>query len=320
MKIVIIDSFALIHRVYHALPNFTTSSGEPSGAVYGFCSTFLKVLQKFNPDHVCAAFDDGSKPTFRKELAPLYHANRPEKDASMIAQIEVIKDFLRAMNIPIYIAPGFEGDDVIGTLAYRFSSQENAEIIILTGDYDTLQLVNKTTCVFTMRKGITDTILFDENAVHEKYGFDPEFLPDYKALMGDPSDNYGGVPGIGPKTAQMLIMRFKTVENVYAYLTESEEGQALGDVLPASLEIKLKAGKEDAFLSKKLAVIRKDVPLDIDLTSENYPVGVTQAARDFFEQMGFSSLLKRVDSGNGKDHPMKKKIVKSSKPALRLFD
>jgi DNA polymerase-1 len=321
MKIVIIDSFALIHRVYHALPNLTTSSGEPSGAVYGFCRMLLKVLEKFSPDRVYAAFDEATRPTFRKELAPDYHANRPEKDQAMIDQIPVIKDFLSVMKIPVYVAPGFEGDDIIGTLARELSSRPNAEILILTGDYDTLQLVNQTTKVFTMRKGITDTVLFDEAAVKEKYGFFSEYLPDYKALMGDPSDNYPGVPGIGPKTAQKLIQQFQTLENLYAQL-ESKAGKNIKtEAIPEPLKQKLLANKNQAFLSKKLSLIRRDVPLDIDYDlSKSQPVQVTSEAREFFEKMGFASLIKYLDNQNQLQKPSIKERSKSvTKQTLRLF-
>ena len=313
----ILDGFALIHRVYHALPNLTTKTGVPSGAVYGFCSVLLKVIQKFNPDRIVAAFDEGTQPTFRKELAPQYHANRPDKDQLMIDQINTIQEFLGSMKIRVYVCPGFEGDDIIGTLASQLSQGRN-EILVVTGDYDTFQLVNAQTKVFTMRKGISDTVLFDQAAVQEKYGFVPELLVDYKALMGDPSDNYSGVSGIGPKTAQQLVQKFGTVENIYALIEKNRSALPAKDFPSDLVQKKLSQGKAQAFLSKTLARIRTDVPIRADQVLKDARVEVTPEARAFFERMGFDSLLKRLEGNQAsvQPRPRRKPLTPT---ALRLF-
>lgn len=293
MKIAIIDSFSLIHRVYHALPYFTNPKGEPSGAVYGFCSVLLKILKDIQPNRVIAAFDS-PEPTFRERLFPRYQADRPEKTEDFLTQIKRIRRFLDVAGVPVVAVPGFEGDDIIGTLAHLLAPKH--EVVIVTGDGDMLQLVTDTVRVFTMRKGISDVVVYDKKTTLERLGFAPEFLPDYKALAGDVSDGIPGVPGIGQKTATKIIQRFSTIENVFASLEQAKNEKIYQKPVTEKLVQLLKENKEQIFLAKQLATIRTDVPISKDLLridkKENAPVLKTMIL--FFEQEGFYSLIKRL--------------------------
>ncbi|MEK9151719.1 MAG: DNA polymerase I [Patescibacteria group bacterium] len=280
--LVLIDGNALIHRAYHALPPLTTKKGEVVNAVYGFTLTLLSVLEKFKPEYIAASFDLAG-PTFRHKQFADYKATRVKGPDDLYAQIPRVKELTRAFNIPIYEQAGFEADDCVGTLA-RQAEKENVEVIIVTGDNDALQLVTPLTKVFTLRKGIKDTVLYDEQAVEAKYGFFPAQIPDYKGLAGDASDNIPGVAGIGAKTATDLLKRFGTLENIYAALLEVKE----------SIRKKLETDKESAFLSKELGAIDTAAPVALDL-----PACVS---RDFdrdtvtrlFQELGFFSLIKRI--------------------------
>ena len=198
-RLLLIDGNAIIHRSYHALPPLTTKEGELVNAVYGFSSTLLSVIDKFKPDYVMASFDL-AKPTFRHKEYKEYKATREKAPDELYEQIPLVKEVVRAFNIPIYEKEGFEADDIIGTTVRQSEKLEkNIENIIVTGDLDTLQLVNNKTKVYTMRRGLSDAILYGEDEVLERYGFDPEKLKDFKGLRGDPSDNIPGVKGIGEK-------------------------------------------------------------------------------------------------------------------------
>ena len=252
MKILIIDSLALIHRVYHALPDLRNKDNEPVGALYGFCSMFLKAVKDLNPDSIIAVFDSPVM-TFRQKLYSPYHANRPKATPDFSSQIEKVKEFLNLIKIPIIEAGGFEGDDLIGSLITKLDDQN--EIIVLTGDNDLLQLVKDNVKVYTMIKGITQTIIYDKEKAKEKYGFDPKYLPDFKALIGDSSDNIPKVKGLGEKNAQKLIINYQTVENIFKNLEKLE--------LNDKLKLSLKESKDQVFLAKKLATIKSDLEIEI---------------------------------------------------------
>ncbi|MEW5805664.1 MAG: DNA polymerase I [Patescibacteria group bacterium] len=292
MKIVLIDTFALIHRAYHALPDFRTKAGEPSGAVYGFCSMFLKMVQELQPDGVVAAFDLPGK-TFRHQLFSDYQSHRPEKKPDFKVQIEKIKEFLSLTEIPVVSKPGYEGDDIIGSLAGIFGKDKNKEIIILTGDNDSLQLVKPRVKVLTLKKGITETVVYDEKAVFEKFGFEPKLIPDYKALAGDSSDNIPGVPGIGPKTATQLIREFSGIENLIKAAKQNK--------LKPILTEKILNNAEQLRLAKDLATIRTDLEIKPDSFSFNPKALYSESALSFFKKMGFVSLLKRIRDSFGID-------------------
>lgn len=230
--LVLLDTHAIIHRAYHALPELTDPKGEPAGAVYGLSTMLMKIVKELSPDYVVAAYDLPG-PTHRHEVYKEYKAKRPKADDALVSQIQRSRDILAAFGIPLYEAPGFEADDVIGTIAT--AEKKKFDIIIASGDMDTLQLVDdERVRVYTLRKGIQDTILYDEKAVIARYGFPPERIPDYKGFAGDPSDNIIGVPGIGEKTATNLLIAFGSMEDVYKALKKNPENLPLPDVPSAS--------------------------------------------------------------------------------------
>ena len=261
-RLVILDSHAIIHRAYHALPDFSSSDGQPTGALYGLSSMLLKLAEELKPDYIIAARDLPGK-TFRHDMYEEYKGTRGEADDALIVQLQKAPEVFGAFGIPSIGAPGFEADDVIGTFAQQATLHPDVEVVIATGDMDTLQLVGDRVRVYTLRKGINDTILYDSDRVHERYGFGPEHIVDYKALRGDPSDNIKGIRGIGEKGATELIEKFGSIEDIYEAI-ERHEAAFAKEVKPRMLEL-LKAGKHDAFLSKSLATIRHDAPVSFEL-------------------------------------------------------
>lgn len=283
-KLVLIDSNALIHRAYHALPPLTTKKGELVNAVYGFTSVLLNVLAKFKPDYIAATFDL-KEPTFRHKEFKDYKATRVKAPDDLYEQIPRVKEVVGAFNIPIAEKVGYEADDLIATFARRAEKlHPDVEVIVVTGDLDTLQLVDDKIKVFALRKGMGDSVLYDEKAIFERYGLKPEQMIDYKGLRGDPSDNLPGVKGVGEKTATELLKKYKTVENIYRKLPEIKEG----------IRRKLEKDKLQAFFSKKLARLVDDVPVKFDLEkcrAEEYSrVKVINLMRD----LEFFSLLRRL--------------------------
>lgn len=201
--LILIDAHAVIHRAYHALPDLTTPNGEPAGALYGVAAMLVKLLKEFKPEYVAAAYDLPGK-THRHEAYEAYKGTRTKTDDALVEQFDRSRDIFEAFHVPTYDAPGFEADDVVGTLTEKY--KKDFTIIIASGDMDTLQLVDgEKVRVFTLKKGINDTVLYDESSVEERFGFKPSLLADYKGLRGDPSDNIIGVKGIGEKTATKLI-------------------------------------------------------------------------------------------------------------------
>ena len=289
MKYVIIDSNAIIHRAFHALPPFTAQDGSPTGAVYGFTSILLRILKELKPDYIAAAFDTAA-PTFRHAAYEKYKAQRERAPDELYEQFPKTKEVLRAFAIPVLEKEGFEADDIIGTLAKTIPKKDaKAEVIIVTGDMDALQLVNECVSVFTMRKGVTDTVLYDKKAVFDRFGFGPETLIDYKALRGDPSDNIPGVRGIGEKTATDLLKKYKTLEKIYELLEKGKLKE------PPGIIEKLTASKNDAFLSKNLATI--ETGLDIKFSPAKTVQPDAKAMNDIaevFERFGFKSFLARM--------------------------
>ena len=211
--ILILDAHALIHRAFHALPPLSSPSGEAVGAVYGFISVLVKVLRELNPDYAVAAFDLPG-PTFRHKEYQEYKATRPALPNDLKEQFEKIHEVVDALGIPIFEKPEYEADDIIGTLTTHCLVKEKKkgtiDIMILSGDLDTLQLVDDHTRVYTFKKGFSDTTIYDVSAVRDRFGIEPAHLADYKGLTGDPSDNIPGVPGVGGKTASRLIGHFKS--------------------------------------------------------------------------------------------------------------
>lgn len=289
-KFLLIDANSLIHRAFHALPPLTSPSGEPTGAVYGFSTMVLKALRDLKPDYVAAAFDLKG-PTFRHAAYQAYKATRPPTPENLALQIERAKDVLRALGIGVVGIPGFEADDVIGTLARAASARPDLEIIILSGDRDTLQLATDRVKIAMPKKGISDMTDYDRRAVEARYGFPPERLSDFKALCGDPSDNIPGVEGIGEKTAAALIAKFGTIENLYREL----ESGAAEPPLTDAVRKKLSAGKDRAFLSKSLAVITGAAPVETDPEAYAFAGASKADAEKLFTELGFKTLIPRLE-------------------------
>jgi DNA polymerase-1 len=295
-RFLIIDANSLIHRAYHALPPLTSSKGEPTGAVYGFTSMALKALKDLRPDYAAAAFDLPG-PTFRHKEFKEYKAARPPTPEDLAPQLEKSKEVLRALGIATIGMPGFEADDIIGTLTAAVKNNPELEVIILSGDLDTLQLASDRVKIAIPKKGISDITSYDRQAVEERYGFGPEFLIDYKALRGDTSDNIPGVPGIGEKTAVALIAQFGTIENLYRELEKSSaatQGDEKRMVLAPNIRKKLIAGKDKAFLSKALAAINTSVPINTSLVAYAFTGPDKSRAEKLFSELGFKTLIPRL--------------------------
>ncbi len=284
-RLVLIDGNSLIHRAYHALPPLNAPNGEQVNAVYGFTSMLLRVLQELKPEYIAMTFDLPA-PTFRHLQYVGYKANRPAADSELVPQFARVRDVVRSFNIPIFEVAGYEADDLVGTLANQAENlkDQQLETIIVSGDMDTLQLVDDKTKVFAPRKGISDTILFDTKAVEQKYGFGPDQLIDYKGLKGDPSDNIPGVPGIGDKTAQTLIQQYKSLEGVYQHL----------DDLKGKVKENLTEYAEQAKLSKTLATIDRNAPIKLKLEETKTHDFDRQKILSIFQELGFRSLVNRL--------------------------
>lgn len=284
-KLLLIDANALVHRAFHALPPLTTPQGKPIGAIYGLTNMLLKALNKENPHYVAAAFDTPEK-TFRKEMFEAYKAHRPKAPDDLVSQIIEARKLFAKFGITTIEKPGFEADDILGTIAKKLSAKD-VQVTILTGDLDALQLVeNDTVTVLTLKKGVSQTITYNEEKVIERFGLKPKQLPDYKGLVGDPSDNIPGVPGVGPKTATEILTRYPTLETAYRNV----------DKLKPAFVKKLAGHKDLAFLSKKLATIRRDVPLEISLKDLEYETQHSKDLINYFKTLGFSSLLQRINT------------------------
>lgn len=283
--LLLIDANSLIHRAFHALPPLTSPSGTPSGALYGLSSTLLKILGRRKPEYVAAAFDR-PEPTFRKKIFEAYKAQRPKAPDELIEQLEEAHRLFSAFGIPTFGKAGVEADDLIGTLAKRFKQEHGVvRIIILTGDLDTLQLVEDPwISVEALKKGVSETVLYDEAGVRERYNLPPERLADYKGLVGDASDNIPGVRGIGPKTAVRLLHEYGTLEGVLQFLPVSDPAYK-----------KIAKHKKEALLSKKLGTIACDVPLSISLNDLVFSFDANRSKIvSYFRKLGFESLLKRI--------------------------
>lgn len=282
-KLVLVDGNAIVHRAYHALPPLTQKDGQLTNAVYGFFSMILKIISDLAPDNLIVCFDRPA-PTFRKQMYVGYQATRPKMDDGLSGQFVIIHKVLEKIRVCVFELDGYEADDLIGTLSHQATQQKLFDqVIILTGDRDMLQLVNHKVLVLAPIVGVTKMILFDEEAVKAKYGLEPHQFVDYKSLVGDSSDNYPGVTGIGPKTASDLINKFGTLEGIYGNL---------GEIKPGVSE-KLATDAEQAAMAKKLATIELNAPIhlkadDCELSRMDRSALLTE-----FEDLTFNSLISR---------------------------
>ena len=292
--LVLLDAHAIIHRAYHALPEFMSSDGEPTGALYGISNMLMKIIVDLKPDYIVACYDLPQK-TFRHEAYDAYKAGRAKADEALISQLIKSREIFEAFNIPIYDAPGFEADDVLGTIVEELKNRKEINIIIASGDMDTMQLIGgEKVQVYTLKKGINDTILYDEEKVLERFGFKPELLPDYKGLRGDPSDNIIGIKGIGEKTATSFIVNFGTIEEIYKKLKKDPEEISKSGISPRVLEL-IKNNEEEALFSKTLAKIRRDAPINFKMPLETFWESADlKKVEEIFIKFEFRSLLSRI--------------------------
>lgn len=287
-RLVLIDSHAVIHRAFHALPPLTSPTGQPVQAVYGFALFLMKMFKDLKPNYVAATFDHEG-PTFRHLAFERYKAQRVQAPDALYQQIPLVKELVQAFGIPVIELKGYEADDLIGTIAAQAHRRHSdVETVIVTGDLDTLQLVDRRTRVFTMKKGPTDTVLYDEAAVRARYGLSPRALIDFKGLRGDPSDNVPGVKGIGDKTAADLIGRHGSIEGIYSALKKGRL-EAKPGVIAA-----LKSHEADALFSKTLVTIDRHAPLKFTLAASRVRKANELNARAIFLRLGFRSLLARM--------------------------
>ena len=284
-KLVIIDAMAILHRAFHALPAYmSTKSGEPINAVYGFVSMLLRVIQDLKPTHIAICFDR-KEPTFRKKKFKSYQAQRPPTDKALEPQFAKARDVAIAFGIPIYENKGFEADDLIGTISNIIEKKDLVdETIIVTGDKDQFQLVTEKTKVYVPIKGLSNAKLFGPDEVEENMGVIPSQIADYKALVGDPSDNYFGVPGIGPKTAVDLLQQHKSFEGVYKHLKD----------IKGSVREKLETERKSAEMSYFLAQIITDMDIEFDIEKARKWKVDSPEVLALFNDYGFKTLTKRV--------------------------
>ncbi|MBI3620359.1 hypothetical protein HY214_04435 [Candidatus Roizmanbacteria bacterium] len=301
----LIDAYAIIHRAFYAMPSFSTKDGTPTNAVYGFLTMLVKSIQDYQPDYIIVCFDT-PKPTFRKKLFPQYQTQRPKTDDQLKIQVPLIRTLLDKGGIARAEKEGYEADDVIGTLAAKYKNQ--MRILILTGDKDMFQLVDQNVYIITPKVGLSTVVMYDRSGVIEKLGVPPEQIPDYKALVGDQSDNYKGAKGIGPKTAIKLLNDYQTSEKIVqnAAAIKNEKVRHLIESNRAEIE-----------LSKKLATIITDIPFDMSLADCSFSA-FKPGLKDFLIDLQFNSLTKRIFPPKATG-PVSKSDGKKEKHQLDLF-
>ena len=298
-RLVLLDAHAILHRAYHALPDFTSDKGEPTGALYGVSAMLLKIIADLKPDYLVACYDL-PEPTYRHEVYEDYKAGRAKTDDELISQINRSRDIFGSFGIPIYEKSGFEADDILGTIVEQVKDKKDLETVIASGDMDTMQLVDGDKVrVYTLKKGIKETIIYDEKGVEERFGFGPKLLTDYKGLRGDPSDNIPGVAGIGEKTATILIQQFGTIEDIYKALKKDRQKFEKAGIKPRIVGI-LQENEEEAQFSKMLATIRLDVPIEFEIPKKNWIDALEiEKILELFKELGFRTLSQRVRDAFG---------------------
>jgi len=288
-RLIIIDSNALLHRSFHALPPLTTKSGQETGAVYGYLLTLFKAINDLKAGYIVACFDT-KMPTFRHEMFKDYKAQRPATPSGIISQIPIAKEVLEALKIPVFAKEGVEADDLIATICELCKKEKDLEVYILSGDLDNLQLVNENIKVYTLGKGIKDTVIYDINKVKERFGIEPGQMVDFKALTGDPSDNIPGVEGIGKKTAAEIIQKYGSVKNLYDELSTDTA------VLKPKVKEMLKQNKESALMSRDLAQMKKDVDINFKIEDCRFGDFDKNQVEEIFKKLEFNSLINRLSS------------------------
>jgi len=292
--LLLIDANSIIHRSFHALPTLTTPDGKPIQAVYGLSSILLKLWREGKPDYAAALFDR-PEPTYREKEFAEYKAQRPAAPSELISQIIEAHNLFPKFGVRTFEVPGYEADDLIATLAEKFRREPGLKVVILTGDLDTLQLVEgEKVIVQTFKKGVSDTAVYNEKAVFDRYGLKPGQLIDYKALVGDPSDNIKGVPGVGPKIASELLKKFGTLDEIYSNVPKDPK-----------LEKKLALFRGDAELAKKLVTLERRAPVELNKIEELKVSESGDEIKSYFMDLGFKALLKRMEGGNSESAEQK---------------
>ncbi|MFA6518186.1 MAG: 5'-3' exonuclease H3TH domain-containing protein [Candidatus Shapirobacteria bacterium] len=293
--LVIIDAHAILHRAYHSIPPLT-HNGEPVNAIYGFYSMLLSAIDTLKPSHLVVCVDSPG-PTFRSSEFVGYRAKRQVPDHDLISQLPVLPQTLETSQIPFYAVGGFEADDLIATIVYK-KKRFVRKITIITGDKDLMQLVDRRVNLFVPIRGLSETKIYGINEVKEKLGVLPTQVIDLKALMGDMSDNYPGVAGIGPKTATDLLTKYQNLDTIYFHLA---------DISP-TIKSKLETSREDAYLSQKLATLISNIPIKFRLKSARWNEDKITGLEAIFKDYNFKSLLSRLH----KTHSQKPiKLVKN---------
>ena len=279
----VIDGNSLMHRAFHAVPpTMNAPDGRPTNAIFGFLNMFLKMIDAFNPDGVVVAFDKG-KPRVRMEMLPQYKAQRPPMDPDLHAQFPMIKELLTALNVPILQSEGWEGDDILGTMA-RLGEEAGCDMLLVTGDRDMYQLVTEHVNVVSTRKGLSDVAIMTPESVDDLYhGITPALVPDFYGLKGDTSDNIPGVPGIGPKKASALIAQYGSLDEVIAH----------ADEVKGKMGENLRAHIEDALLSRKVATIRTDAPVELDFEATSFPAFSADEVSAALGTLGITAMQNR---------------------------
>ena len=279
----VIDGNSLMHRAFHAVPpTMNAPDGRPTNAIFGFLNMFLKMIDAFNPDGVVVAFDKG-KPRVRMEMLPQYKAQRPPMDPDLHAQFPMIKELLAALNVPILQSEGWEGDDILGTMA-RLGEQAGCDMLLVTGDRDMYQLVTEHVNVVSTRKGLSDVAIMTPESVDDLYhGITPPLVPDFYGLKGDTSDNIPGVPGIGPKKASALIAQYGSLDEVIAH----------ADEVKGKMGENLRAHIDDALLSRKVATIRTDAPVELDFEATSFPAFSADEVSAALGTLGITAMQNR---------------------------
>lgn len=303
--LLLLDSHAIIHRAYHAVPDLQNSKGVPTGALFGIINMLFGILERFKPDAIIACYDL-PHPTYRHEIYENYKSNRKKSDDALVAQIVSSRKIFEALCIPIFDKAGFEADDILGTIVHDVRRDHpEYKIIIASGDMDTMQLVqDDNVVVYTLRKGLTDTVVFNEKAVYEKFGFSPAQLVDYKGLRGDTSDNIIGIPGIGEKTATAMIKEFENIEGMYAYVDEvgvftKTDPRFKNAAITERIYNLLITHRDDALFSKALATIRLDAPIHLEFEKikpwhECVDIAAFHALIEEYELRSIRGKLERV--------------------------
>lgn len=279
----VIDGNSLMHRAFHAVPpTMNAPDGRPTNAIFGFLNMFLKMIDAFNPDGVVVAFDKG-KPRVRMEMLPQYKAQRPPMDPDLHAQFPMIKELLAALNVPILQSEGWEGDDILGTMA-RLGEEAGCDMLLVTGDRDMYQLVTEHVNVVSTRKGLSDVAIMTPESVDDLYhGITPALVPDFYGLKGDTSDNIPGVPGIGPKKASALIAQYGSLDEVIAH----------ADEVKGKMGENLRAHIDDALLSRKVATIRTDAPVELDFDATSFPAFSADEVSATLGTLGITAMQNR---------------------------